>query len=75
MPEVAVPLATTTGWNFRAERIGNPTTIVALARLAFRSHGRAPNAQTNNDPRLSIAERYKDKDDYLTRIRAAAGAW
>jgi len=25
-----------------------------------------------NDPRLSIEERYKGKEDYLTRIRAAA---
>ena len=30
VPELAVPLATTTGWNFRAERVGNPTTIYAL---------------------------------------------
>ena len=30
VPEVTVPLSTTTGWNFRAERIGNPSTISAL---------------------------------------------
>ena len=26
----------------------------------------------NNDPRPLISDRYKDRDDYLTRIRAAA---
>ena len=29
-PEVAVPLATTTGWNFRAPRVGNPQDIYQL---------------------------------------------
>jgi hypothetical protein len=72
VPEVTVPLATTTGWNFRAERIGNPTTIVALLG------GYVPLARTRaerearHDPRLSIEERYKGRDDYLQRIRAAA---
>jgi alpha/beta hydrolase family protein len=72
VPEVAVPLATTTGWNFRAARLGNPTTIVALlgSYLPFaRTHAER---EANKDPRPSIEERYKSKDDYLTRIRAAA---
>jgi len=72
VPEVAVPLATTTGWNFRAPRIGNPTTIVALAGSYIPFPRTAAERQTNNDPRLPIAGRYKDKEDYLTRIRAAA---
>jgi hypothetical protein len=74
VPEQSVPLATTTGWNFRAERIGNPTTIVALLG------GYVPFARTRAerdarpDPRLSIEERYKGRDDYLQRVRAAATA-
>jgi hypothetical protein len=74
VPEQSVPLATTTGWNFRAERIGNPTTIVALLG------GYVPLARTRaerearHDPRPSIEERYKGRDDYLQRIRAAATA-
>jgi hypothetical protein len=30
VPDLAVPLATVTGWNFRAARVGNPATIYPL---------------------------------------------
>lgn len=30
VPEVTVPLATTTGWNFRTEAVGNPGDIYSL---------------------------------------------
>ena len=72
VPEVSVPLATTTGWNFRAPRIGNPTTIVALLGSYIPFPRTAAERQMNNDPRRPISDRYKDKDDYLTRIRTAA---
>jgi hypothetical protein len=72
VPEVAVPLATTTGWNFRSPRIGNPTTIVALLG-SYMPFPRTPaEQQMTNDPRLVISDRYKGKDDYLARIRTAA---
>ena len=72
VPEVAVPLATTTGWNFRAPRIGSPTTIVALLGSYIPFARTAVERKANNDPRPPIEERYKNKDDYLTRIRSAA---
>ncbi len=72
VPEQAVPLATTTGWSFRAERIGNPTTIVALTGSYFPFARTRAERQATGDPRPSIEERYKGKDDYLTRIRTAA---
>ena len=72
VPELAVPLATTTGWNFRAPRIGSPTTIVALLGSYIPFARTAVERKVNNDPRPPIDERYKSKDDYLTRIRAAA---
>jgi hypothetical protein len=74
VPEQAVPLATTTGWNFRAERIGNPTTIVALAGSYIPFARTRAEREAKNDPRPSIEERYKSKDDYLARIRTAAQA-
>jgi hypothetical protein len=70
-PEVTVPLATTTGWNFRAARVGNPEDIYqqlgsyipfATTREARRQHG---------DPRASIAERYRGEDDYIRRVAKA----
>jgi hypothetical protein len=72
VPEVAVPLATTTGWNFRAERLGNPTTPVALLGSYIPFPRTKVQREASKDPRLSIEERYKGRDDYLTKIRAAA---
>jgi hypothetical protein len=72
VPEVAVPLATTTGWNFRAERIGNPSTIYALLGSYMPFPRTRAERELKHDPRPSIAERYKGREDYLQRIRAAA---
>lgn len=71
-PEVAVPLATTTGWNFRAQRVGNPEDIYQLlgSYIPFAPTRASRNAR--GDPRRSIEERYKGVDDYLQRIRSAA---
>jgi Alpha/beta hydrolase domain len=74
VPEVSVPLATTTGWNFRAERIGNPTTVVALLGSYVPLARTRAEREMRRDPRPSIEERYKGRDDYLQRIRTAATA-
>ena len=72
LPEVAVPLATYTGWNFRSEKIGGTQQLVALLGSYI------PLAQTKverdaaRDPRRSIAERYSSKDEYMQRIAKAA---
>jgi Alpha/beta hydrolase domain len=71
-PEIAVPLATTTGWNFRDPSVGNPQDIYQLlgSYIPFaRTRGAR---QANADPRLSLAERYRGIDDYLQRIRSSA---
>jgi hypothetical protein len=74
VPEVSVPLATTTGWNFRAERIGNSKTIYALLGSYVPLARTRAERDARRDPRLSIEERYTGRDDYLRRIRAAANA-
>ncbi len=72
LPEIAVPLATYTGWNYRDPSIG------AADRLASEIGSYIPLArteaerQTTGDSRLSIEERYRDKDQYLGRITQAA---
>ena len=71
LPEVAVPLATYTGWNFRNEKIGGTQQLVALLGSYI------PLAQTKaerdaaHDPRPSIAERYPSKNAYMQRITKA----
>jgi hypothetical protein len=71
-PEVAVPLATTTGWNFRDPSVGNPGEIYQLlgSYIPFASTRAA--RQATGDPRLSLEERYRGVDDYLQRIRSSA---
>jgi Alpha/beta hydrolase domain len=73
-PEVVVPLATTTGWNFRAERIGNPSTVYALLGSYVPLARTRAEREARRDPRPSIEERYTGRDDYLQKIRAAADA-
>ena len=72
VPEVTVPLATTMGWNFRAERIGNPSTIYPLLGAYVPFARTRAERELKRDPRPSIAERYKGRDDYVQRIRSAA---
>jgi hypothetical protein len=73
-PEVAVPLATTTGWNFRDPSVGNPQDIYQLvgSYLPFAPTKAARHAA--GDPRLSVEERYRGVDDYVQRVRASAMA-
>ena len=71
-PEVAVPLATTTGWNFRDPSVGNPQDIYQLLGSYIPFARTKAARQANGDPRLSIEERYRDLDDYLQQVRSAA---
>jgi hypothetical protein len=72
VPDVMVPLATTTGWNFRAESVGQPSEIYPLlgSYIPFPATKSARSA--NRDPRPSVEERYRDRADYLARLEAAA---
>jgi hypothetical protein len=74
VPELAVPLATTTGWNFRSERVGNPSTLYALLGSYAPFARTKSERDARHDPRLSIEERYRDQEDYLQKIRASAAA-
>ena len=73
-PEVAVPLATTTGWNFRDPSVGNPQNIYELVGSYVPFAPTRAARRANGDPRLSLDERYRGIDDYLQRIRRAAQA-
>jgi len=71
-PELAVPLATTTGWNFRDPLVGNPQDIYQLLGSYIPFARTTATRQANADPRLSLEERYRGVDDYLQRIRRSA---
>ena len=70
--ELAVPLATTTGWNFRAESVGNPSAIYSLLGSYIPFAQTRAEREAGRDPRPSIDERYRGREDYLEKIRAAA---
>jgi len=71
-PEAAVPLATTTGWNFRAERVGNPSEIYQTLGSYIPFARTRAEREAASDPRLSIEERYTGEADYVARVEAAA---
>jgi hypothetical protein len=66
LPEVAVPLATYTGWNYRHPGIGNPQGMVAMLGSFFPF----PTAPDAGDARTPMGERYRDRDAYLRRVDA-----
>ena len=71
-PEAAVPLATTTGWNFRDASIGNPGDIYQLLGSYIPFAATRAGREAAGDPRESIEERYRGADDYVQRVRTAA---
>jgi len=75
LPDVAVPLATYTGWNLRHESMGSGGLMTSGAPL-FGTTLPFPvsmaEREKKGDPRRAIDERYASKDDYLARVRAAA---
>ena len=74
LPEVAVPLATYTGWNFRKPSIGAPDELVSLAGSQILFPPTPAAREAARDPRRSIEERYKSQEDYLAKIEQAADA-
>lgn len=65
LPEIAVPVATYTGWNLR-----DPVTGAAWARVSFIGSylplaKTKSDRETRGDPRASLAERYQSKSQYL----------
>ena len=71
-PDVSVPVATNTGWNFRSAEIGGTREIVNLMGSYIPFASTKAERQARNDPRLSLEERYRDQADYLAKLRAAA---
>jgi Alpha/beta hydrolase domain len=71
MPEVAVPLATATGWNFRSEAAGNTSDIVSLIGSYIPFTKTRAERDAHGDPRRGIDERYRSRADYLARVRKA----
>src|SRR5262249_6429861 len=72
MPEVAVPLATYTGWNPRAAVTGATDQLVDFAGSFIPFAHTPAERERVGDPRLSVEERYRDRDHYLEQVKQAA---
>lgn len=72
VPDVSVSVATNTGWNFRSATVGGTTEIYNLLGSYIPFAMTKAEREVRKDPRLSIAERYRDRDEYLSKLRAAA---
>jgi hypothetical protein len=74
LPDVSVPLATYTGWNFRRPEIGGTHLLVSLLGSYVPLARTRAEREARRDPRPSIEERYANRAAYLSRVRGAADA-
>jgi reactive intermediate/imine deaminase len=72
LPVVRVPLASHTGWNLRHPDIGAPDELYSMTGSFIPFAATREQRLESGDPRASIEERYKDRQDYIDRISAAA---
>ena len=72
MPDVAVPVATHTGFNPRHPDTGGDGQILEYLGSTVPLARTAAAREAVSDPRPSIAERYASRDAYLSDVRAAA---
>jgi hypothetical protein len=71
LPEVSVPLATYTGWSLRDLSIGAPDQRAAMVTSYLPFPKTATEREKTGDPRKSVAERYSNREDYVTRYTRA----
>jgi hypothetical protein len=71
LPDIAVPLATYTGWNLRHRSIGAEAMLANLLGACIPLAKTANDRQKLGDPRRAILERYRNFDDYREQYRRA----
>jgi hypothetical protein len=71
LPEISVPLATYASWNLRDPSIGAPDQRVSFEASFLPFPKTAGERQNTGDPRKAVAERYKDREDYVNQFKSA----
>jgi alpha/beta hydrolase family protein len=74
LPDVAVPVATYTGWNFRNPASGSPGELVSLLGSLIPFPATRAARAAAKDPRRALAERYPSQEEYLKSVEQAADA-
>ncbi len=72
LPDVAVPLATHTGWIFRNAKIGGTEQFVPLNGSYVPFARTRAERDATGDPRPAMEERYQSREQYLKRVEEAA---
>jgi hypothetical protein len=72
LPELAMPLATHTGWNLRHPETGGAEQLLVFAGATIPFPRTRAEREALGDPRRSIEERYASRAEYLRRVRQAA---
>jgi hypothetical protein len=71
LPDVAVPLATYTGWNLFNEKSGPPGILSNMVGSFIPFPRTRAEAQRNADPRRPLDERYRSREEYLGKVAAS----
>jgi hypothetical protein len=74
MPELAVPLATYAGWNLFNDRAGPPEVVSSMQGSFIPFARTRADRERAHDPRLSVEERYENREHYMGLISQAAAA-
>lgn len=69
LPDLTTPVGTHTGWNPRHPDGGAPDHLMPMRGFTTFLPVAAGDRARSGDARLSIEERYADRDDYLARVR------
>jgi hypothetical protein len=72
LPEVAVPLGTYTGWNVTVPQLSGLRYLAGLVGGFEPFPLTKEEREDTGDARLSIAERYAGRQDYLSRVKQTA---
>jgi hypothetical protein len=74
LPDITVPTGTAMGWSVRSEFGGGTGELCYLDGAFIPFAKTKAEREAMNDPRPSLAERYRDNADYSERVKAAATA-
>jgi len=72
LPELQVPLASYTGWNLRDPSIGAGDLRLSFYGSFIPFAKTAAEREKSGDPRLSVAERYASREEYVGKFAEAA---
>lgn len=72
LPEIAVPVATHTGWNLRHSDVGTSTTLARWSGSMLPFPATDLIRKATRDPRRALEQRYRSKEDYAGKIKSVA---